>query len=94
MHYEIYCTRSGTLTSIYRFIDIKYARYMITAHYGAPIAILEHKYEDLVDVFAIGHYLGENSKMKLDCCITNKCEVFILAGFFDKFCTITLIFLN
>ena len=65
----------------YRFIEEtntwKEAGYMATAHYGAAITIFEHKDEDLVDVFAIGGYLGENSKMKLGCCITDKCEVSI-----------------
>jgi hypothetical protein len=37
----------------------------------------QHKDEDLVDVFVIGGYLGENSKMKLGCCITDKCEVLV-----------------
>ena len=50
---------------------------MTTAHYDAAMAIFEHKDEDLIDVFAIGGYLGENSKMKLGCCITDKCEVSI-----------------
>ena len=66
-------------SSIYRFVEEtntwKEAGYMTTARYGAAVAIFQHKDDDLVDVFVIGGYLGENSKMKLGCCITDKCEL-------------------
>ena len=66
-------------SSIYRFVEEtnmwKEAGYMTTARYGAAVATFQHKDEDVVDVFVIGGYLGENSKMKLGCCITDKCEL-------------------
>lgn len=66
-------------SSIYRFVEEtntwKEAGYMTTARYGAAVATFQHKDEDLVDVFVIGGYLGENSNFKLGCCITDKCEL-------------------
>ena len=66
-------------SSIYRFVEEtntwKEAGYMTTARYGAAVATFQHKDDDLVDIFVIGGYLGENSKMKLGCCITDKCEL-------------------
>ena len=65
-----------SFSSVYRFVEEtntwKEAGYMTTARYGAAVAILDHKDEDLVDVFVIGGYLGENSKMKLGCCIADR----------------------
>jgi N-acetylneuraminic acid mutarotase len=66
-------------SSVYRFVEKtntwREAGYMNTARYSATVAIFQHKDEDLVDVFVVGGYLGENSEMKLGCRITDKCEV-------------------
>ena len=66
-------------SSVYRYVEEpntwEEAGYMTTARYGTAVAIFERKDEDLMDLFVIGGYLSENSKMKMGCCIADKCEV-------------------
>ena len=45
---------------------------MRTARHRVAISVFEHKDEDLMDIFVVGGYLGENSR---SCRIVERCEV-------------------